>query len=138
MTKRSYEFIAEFFDVDSMEVMWHGNYVRYIEMARCRFLDEVGFNYLAMKEAGFALPIVKLDCKFIAPIKFNERFCIEVELLEFECFFRLKYTFLDLNGKKLCQAHTSQVAIMLESKETCLYLPSKFTGALAKFVDSCK
>lgn len=137
MIKRTYNFIAEFFDIDSMEVMWHGNYVRYIEMARCRFLDEVGFNYLAMKEAGFALPIVKLDCKFIAPLVFNERFCIEVELLEFECFFRLKYTFLDLNGKKLCQAHTSQVAIMLESKETLFYLPSEFIEALATFVDSC-
>lgn len=134
--KRTYHFVAEFFDVDSMGVMWHGNYVRYMEMARCRFLDEVGFNYLAMRKAKFALPIVKLDSKFIAPLEFNQRFCIEVELLEFECFFRLKYTFLDLDGKKLCQASTSQVAILLESKETCFYLPNAFIEALKAFVEA--
>lgn len=137
ITKR-YDFIAEFFDIDSMGVMWHGNYVRYIEAARCRFLDEVGFSYLKMKEAGFALPIVKLDCKYIAPIEFNKRFCIEVELLEFECFFRLGYRFVDINGTKLCQAHTSQVAILLQSKETCLYLPSQFTQSLQDFIDRAK
>ncbi|ETD25069.1 acyl-CoA thioesterase [Helicobacter macacae] len=135
---KKYDFIAEFFDIDSMGVMWHGNYVRYMEAARCRFLDEVGFSYLKMKEAGFALPVVKLDCKYIAPIEFNKRFCIEVELLEFECFFRLGYRFVDISGARLCQAHTSQVAILLESKETCLYLPSEFRESLSAFINHAK
>lgn len=41
MLKRRYEFKAEFFDTDPMGIMWHGNYVKYLEMARCKLLDEI-------------------------------------------------------------------------------------------------
>lgn len=47
-------FKVAFFDVDSMEVMWHGNYVKYLEMARCELLDKLGYNYIAMKKDGYA------------------------------------------------------------------------------------
>ena len=46
------KFKVAFFDVDSMEVMWHGNYVKYLEMARCELLDKLGYNYIAMKKDG--------------------------------------------------------------------------------------
>ena len=36
------EFEVQFFDVDSMDIMWHGHYVKYLEMARCQFLEEIG------------------------------------------------------------------------------------------------
>ncbi|WP_258031844.1 acyl-CoA thioesterase [Campylobacter concisus] len=39
-----------FFDVDSMEVMWHGNYVKYLEMARCELLDKLGYNYVVVSK----------------------------------------------------------------------------------------
>ena len=42
LISRIYDFKAEFYDIDSMGVMWHGNYVKCVEVARCRFLDEVG------------------------------------------------------------------------------------------------
>jgi len=29
------ELTVEFFDVDSMQVVWHGNYLKYMERARC-------------------------------------------------------------------------------------------------------
>jgi acyl-CoA thioester hydrolase len=36
------EFTVEFYDVDSMEIVWHGNYVKYLEKARCVLLDHIG------------------------------------------------------------------------------------------------
>ena len=29
------------FDVDMMEVVWHGHYVKYFEQARCALLDKL-------------------------------------------------------------------------------------------------
>ena len=59
---------AQFFDVDSMDVVWHGNYVKYLETARCELLSKIGYDYKKMKMDGFAYPIVKLDIKYIKPI----------------------------------------------------------------------
>jgi acyl-CoA thioesterase FadM len=33
------------FDVDTMNVVWHGHYVKYLEVARCALLDKIGHNY---------------------------------------------------------------------------------------------
>jgi acyl-CoA thioester hydrolase len=39
------EMLVPFFDVDSMDVVWHGHYVKYFEVARCALLERIGHNY---------------------------------------------------------------------------------------------
>ena len=36
------EIVVPFFDVDSMHIVWHGHYVKYLEVARCALLDRLG------------------------------------------------------------------------------------------------
>ena len=33
------EILVPFFDVDTMNVVWHGHYIKYLEVARCALLD---------------------------------------------------------------------------------------------------
>ena len=42
---------AEFFDVDAMKIVWHGNYVKFMEVARCAMLDRLGYGYKEMVKA---------------------------------------------------------------------------------------
>ena len=30
-----------FHDVDTMNVVWHGHYLKYFEIARCKLLDQI-------------------------------------------------------------------------------------------------
>lgn len=129
-----YDFKAEFYDVDSMCVMWHGNYVKYTESARCSFLDAVGFNYNDMQKSGFAMPVIKMDFKFIAPILFNERFSIKVDLLEFENLLRFQYIFYDTKNNKKTLAQTSQVAFSMQDREILYAIPSIFKEKIADFI----
>ena len=41
----TYKTQVEFYDLDPMNVVWHGNYVKYLEAARCDFLAKVGCTY---------------------------------------------------------------------------------------------
>ena len=122
--KKSYKFRVEFYDTDSMGVVWHGNYVKYCEMARCAFLREIGYTYIDMKNDGYAYPIVKMDFKFVRPAMFDDEICVEVELSEFESLLKFKYTIKNADtGEILCKATTAQAAVNLENMETCFYLP---------------
>ena len=38
-----------FYDNDPMGVVWHGNYVKYLEIARCDTLAKIGYDYMDMK-----------------------------------------------------------------------------------------
>ena len=38
------EMQVQFFDLDPMEIVWHGRYVKYLEVVRCALLDSIGYN----------------------------------------------------------------------------------------------
>lgn len=125
-----FKFRAEFYDTDSMGVVWHGNYVKYCEMARCAFLREINYTYNDMKNDGYAYPIVKMDFKFVRPVKFDEEIWVDIEVCEFETLLKFKYTITNSSSQIVCKATTSQAAINIASMQTCFYLPECLTKRL--------
>ncbi len=67
------EIEIRFSDVDSMKVVWHGNYVKYFEDAREAFGAEYGLGYLDIYAAGCYLPLVDLSLKFHRPLTFGSK-----------------------------------------------------------------
>lgn len=129
MLRRKYEFKAEFFDADPMGIMWHGNYVKYLEMARCRLFDELNFNYIKMQNSGFTLPIIKMDLKYINPIYFNDDFIVEIRLVECDITLKFNYILLSKNNDTIAKASTTQVAVTL-NKQTLYSIPDELKSAL--------
>lgn len=126
-------FKVAFFDVDSMEVMWHGNYVKYLEMARCELLDKLGYNYIAMKKDGYAFPIVKLDVKYVRPAFFNDVIRVTTTLSECETFLKFHYLIENEKGEKLSEANTAQAVIEMNSLQTCFEMPEALKKALKAY-----
>ena len=56
MIKETVEFQVEFYDVDSMQVAWHGNYVKYFEDARIAFGEKFNIGYLDIFAQGYYAP----------------------------------------------------------------------------------
>jgi acyl-CoA thioester hydrolase len=48
------EILVPFFDVDTMNVVWHGHYVKYLEVARCALARQDRPQLHAMLESGYA------------------------------------------------------------------------------------
>ena len=67
-TKR---FDIRFSEVDSMHVVWHGNYVIYFEDAREEFGRKYGLDYLMMYGKGYYEPLVDLSFKFKRPLVYG-------------------------------------------------------------------
>ena len=95
---------AQFFDVDCMNVVWHGNYVKYLEVARCELLDEIGYNYEAMKADGLAFPVVKIDLKYIKPIFFGDEIEVQAKITDFESFLKIGYVIKNNNTKEIMRS----------------------------------
>ena len=106
------DYKVPFFDVDSMCVVWHGNYVKYMEIARCDLFSKLNYDYNDMKKDNFAYPIAKMDTKYIEPIVFNQEIVLKTYLEEIEPAIKMKYVFFDKKtNKKLFKASTLQIAI---------------------------
>jgi acyl-CoA thioester hydrolase len=115
---------AQFFDLDPMDVVWHGNYARFLEVARSDLLDRLDYNYSQMKDSGYAFPIVEMRLKYVAPIRFRQEFVVTTTMVEYEYRLRLDYVIRDLvSGIVLTRARTTQVAVRLDTGELCLESP---------------
>ena len=116
---------AAFYDLDPMEVVWHGNYARYMEDARCALLDRIGYSYTEMRESGFMWPVVDMRIKYIRPIVFAQDIRVVAKLVEYENRIRIDYRIHDgASGDLLTKAQTTQVAVDLETKEMSFESPS--------------
>jgi acyl-CoA thioester hydrolase len=101
-----------FYDVDPMEVVWHGHYVKYFELARSALMASVGYDYAQMRESGYLWPIVGLEVKFIRPARLQQRLTVRAEITEYESRLRVRYLVTDAEtGEKLTRGHTLQVAV---------------------------
>jgi acyl-CoA thioester hydrolase len=118
------EIQVQFYDLDPMEVVWHGNYVKYLEVARCALLDAIGYNYAEMKASGYMWPIIEMNLRYAGPATFGQRLRLRAEIVEWENRLRIDYLVSDAaTGRRLNRATTTQVAVDIASGEMCFVSP---------------
>ncbi len=118
------ELTVEFFDVDSMQIVWHGNYLKYMERARCALLDKIGYNYQQMIASGYAWPVVEARLKYIKPLAFGQSVRIRATLVDYENRLKLAYRIYDpLAEGSIFEAHSVQMAVDARTRESCFVSP---------------
>lgn len=129
------EILVPFFDVDSMNVVWHGHYVKYLEIARCALLDKIGHNYTAMSEAGYAWPVIDLQLRYVRGAVFGQKLNVRANLVEWENRLKINYLISDLDtGERLTRAVSVQVAVDMSTREMQLASPKVFTDAVERML----
>lgn len=101
-----------FYDLDPMAVVWHGNYVKYFEVARSALLSKFGYDYEDMRASGYLWPVVDLRIKYVKPATLHQPLKVRAEITEYES--RLRVDFLitsAITGEKVTKGHTIQVAV---------------------------
>ena len=119
------EMQVQFFDLDPMQIVWHGNYVKYLEVARCALLDKIDYNYEQMRASGYAWPIIDMHLRYAGPAAFGQRLLLRAEIVEWENRLLIEYAITDAtSGKRLNRATTTQVAVDITSGEMCFASPA--------------
>jgi acyl-CoA thioester hydrolase len=126
-----YELKIPFNDLDPMNIVWHGNYIKYMEQARCDMFDKLNYTYYDMKDDNYAYPIAKMNTKYISPLSFNQAIIVKVFLEEVEPAIRIKYNIFDkLSGDKVFEAETMQIAVDIKSRQSLYEAPKRLLEKL--------
>ncbi|HBW08862.1 acyl-CoA thioesterase [Stutzerimonas kunmingensis] len=127
------EMLVPFFDVDSMDVVWHGHYVKYFEVARCALLERIGHNYQQMRDAGYAWPIIDVQLRYMRGARFNQRIVVRADLVEWENRLKINYLIRDAEtGERMTRGSSVQVAVEIASREMLLASPRVFVDAVER------
>jgi acyl-CoA thioester hydrolase len=112
------EVTPAFHDLDPMAVVWHGNYLKYFELARCALLQRFEYDYLEMRESGYVWPIVDMRSKYVRSAHFNQKMKVRAQIVEWENRLKIEYVIRDAaSGQVLTRAHTIQVAVDVTTGE---------------------
>jgi acyl-CoA thioester hydrolase len=115
---------VQFFDLDPMEVVWHGHYVKYLEIVRGVLLDTINYNYAQMKASGYLWPVVDMHVRYAGSATFGQRLKLRAEIVEWENRLKIGYLITDAaSGRRLTRASTTQVAVEIVSGEMCFVSP---------------
>ena len=84
--KHTYEQKVYYSDTDSYGVVWHGSYLRWLEMGRVELCNKMGLNINELHAQNIALPVVSLNVKYKSSARLEDVMIIETEIAEFKGF----------------------------------------------------
>ncbi len=120
----SIEITPAFHDVDLMEVVWHGHYVKYFEIARCALLGQFDYDYPGMRASGYAWPVIDLNVRYSRPATFGQKLRVTASIVEWENRLKINYRIHDsASGHLLTKGYTTQVAVEMATREMCYVSP---------------
>ena len=130
MTLTDYkEITVRFSEVDSMKIVWHGNYLKYFEDGRESFGLKYSLGYLDVYKHNVMIPIVKVNCDYKRPLVYGDVLVVETTFVSSDAakiVFDYRIT-RKLDGEVVATGSTTQVFLTPET-ELILTAPEFFTG----------
>ena len=99
----TYKHKVQYYETDKQGVTHHSNYIRIMEEARVDIMEQMGFGYERMEEAGVFSPVMGVTCDYKRPTTFPDIITVEVTVAELS---RLKARFayrMTCGDKLVCQ-----------------------------------
>jgi acyl-CoA thioester hydrolase len=121
------EIKVRFSEVDSMKVVWHGNYVKYFEDGRESFGKKFGISYMDFIQAGIMVPLVSLEIEYKKPLLYGEDAIIESKYVDCEAA-KLKFEYVIYNkSNSEIVATAKSIQVFLNKKmELLITMPEFF------------
>lgn len=80
MIEHSYSFRVMYPETDQMGTVHHSNYAKYYETARWELFRSLGISYKSVEEAGFMLPVTRMNFRFVKTIGYDELLTVKTTL----------------------------------------------------------
>jgi acyl-CoA thioester hydrolase len=99
-------------ETDQMGVVYHANYLVWMEVGRVEFCRSAGARYRDMEsEAGILLAVVEVGCRYFSPARYDEEVIVRTDLEEANPrVVRFAYELLSAeDGRRLATGFTKHV-----------------------------
>lgn len=81
--KHIFEQKVYYSDTDAYGVVWHGSYLKWLEMGRVELCEKMGHNLIELQNQSIVLPVVNLNVQYKSSAKLNDEIIIETRIQKF-------------------------------------------------------
>ncbi|AWT59680.1 MAG: acyl-CoA thioester hydrolase [Rhodospirillaceae bacterium] len=105
-------------ETDQMGIVYHGVYLTWFEVGRIILLDEIGLPYRELENAGYRLPVLEANLKYLKPAYFDDIIKIET-LIKNRPSARIKIEYhLFRKDELICSGYTGHAFITDKGRAT--------------------
>lgn len=124
--------VVPFHDLDPLQMVWHGNYLKYFDVARSTLFARAGIDLFGyFKRTNYLFPITKTSTKYIAPLRYLDEFKSIATVVEAEYKIVIDFEIRLLNKNQLCtKGRSEQVAVKYPDMEIMFEIPEDIRKAL--------
>jgi len=123
------EIIVRFSEVDSMRIVWHGNYLKYFEDGRESFGLKYSLGYLDVYRHHVMIPIVRVNCDYKRPLEYGDIAIVETRFMPSEAAkIVFEYTIYRKRDNEIVATGSSIQVFLTPEGELLLTSPEFFTG----------
>ncbi len=99
-------------DTDMMGVIYHGSYIKWLELGRRKLIEDIGYDYLAMEREGYLAPVHNVNITYAKPLKYSDRAFVRTWVEE-NTGMRTIYGFEIVNGDgEVCTHGTTTLLVV--------------------------
>ena len=121
------EIVVRFSEVDSMGIVWHGNYAKYFEDGREAFGKTLGLSYLDVYANKHLTPLVKLDFEYKTPLEYGDTAIIETRYIDHDAAkIHFEYTIYNKKNNQVAATGESIQVFLNLDRELVLISPEFF------------
>lgn len=104
-------------ETDQMGVVYHGNYILFLEEARTEWLRKLGLSYKWMEANNVMLPVIQVHIDYKTPAYYDDVLSITTKLRKIPTFrIEFDYEIHNENDTLIATASVSLVFMDMESK----------------------
>ena len=123
------EVAIRFSEVDSMRIVWHGNYLRYFEDGRESFGLKYSLGYLDVYKHNVMIPIVKINCDYKRPLEYGDVAIVETRFIPSEAAkIMFAYTIFSKKSMEIAATGNSTQVFLTPQGELLLTPPAFYAG----------
>ena len=81
--QRVFERKINYYETDRMGVVHHSNYIRYMEEARCKWMENMEIPFSLLEENGITIPVLGVNCTYKYHVTFDDTIIIKPFMKEY-------------------------------------------------------
>jgi len=136
MLQNKCEIRVRYANTDQMQIVWHGNYLEYFEVARTEMLRSTGFSYKDLEDSGFYLPLIESHTVYKTPAKYDEILEIESKMKEIPASrMKIDYEVREKESKRLIATGYTLHCFMRTGSYKVTRAPEYFVNLVKKYFD---
>ena len=111
LKKKSIKLKVYYYDTDKMGVVYHSNYLKWMEIARTEYFRDV-FPYKSMEELGFILPVKTLNIYYIDSAKYDDEIEVFAKIEEINNI-KIRFSYEMYDSKNVLKAKAETVNVFV-------------------------